>query len=135
MLQALDLMQYDKRVDVVLVNIFGGGVVDMQRLAEGIVVARKLEVCTKPMVVRLRGMFEPEVNQIIQDFIESEMAQSQAPIHLIKDMDLAVLEAVKIAAEKRNLRDQKKSHERLQKIEKDQNMIKSSQQKQLHHQL
>ena len=59
-LYALDLMEYDERVKVVFVNMFGG-TLDIQRIAEGIIKARALDVLTKPVVVRLRGHFENEV--------------------------------------------------------------------------
>lgn len=39
MLQALDLMEFDERVKVVLINIFGGGL-DVHRISEGIIKAR-----------------------------------------------------------------------------------------------
>ena len=64
----LDLMEYDTRVKVVLINIFGGGV-DTQRISEGIVVAQKNDVCTKPIVIRFRGTFETEANEHLRQFV------------------------------------------------------------------
>jgi len=57
MLYGLDLMDYDERVKVIFVNIFGGGA-DVQRLTEGIMVARKHDVTSKPIVIRIRGFHE-----------------------------------------------------------------------------
>ena len=98
MLQALDLMEYDERVKVVLINIFGGGL-DIHRISEGIVKARQMDVITKPIVVRLRGMFAGECNQMIEDYLATDGAKSKAPTYLVKEMDMAALQAVKIAQE------------------------------------
>ena len=98
MLQALDLMEYDERVKVVLINIFGGGL-DTHRISAGIVKARELDVITKPIVVRLRGMFAQECNQMIEDYLATQEANNKAPTYLVNEMDLAAVQAVKIAQE------------------------------------
>ena len=67
-LYGLDLMEYDERVKVILINIFGGGV-DTQRISEGIVKAQRNDVCTKPIVIRFRGTFEDEANQHLREFM------------------------------------------------------------------
>ena len=64
-LYGLDLMQYDERVKVVLINIFGGGL-DIMRMAEGIIKAVNLEVFNKPIVVRLKGHFDKEANELLR---------------------------------------------------------------------
>ena len=58
-LYGLDLMEYDRRVKVVLMNVFGGGA-DVQRIAEGVMIAVKMGVLTKPIVMRIRGNHEKE---------------------------------------------------------------------------
>ena len=63
-LQALDLMEYDKRVKVVLINLFGGAL-DIKPIAEGIVKAISLKVISKPLVIRVRGNFEDEVQELL----------------------------------------------------------------------
>ena len=60
-LYALDLMEYDTRVQVVFMNVFAGGG-DILRIAEGIQKARLTEVITKPLVIRLKRVFEKEAN-------------------------------------------------------------------------
>ena len=64
-LYGLDLLQYDDRVKVVLINIFGGGL-DIMRMAEGIIKAVNLDVFNKPIVVRLKGHFEKEANELLK---------------------------------------------------------------------
>ena len=61
-LYGLDIMQYDTRVKVVLINIFGGGL-DTHRVAEGIIKAVDLGVINKPIVIRMRGLFEKETEE------------------------------------------------------------------------
>ena len=68
-LYGLDLMEYDKRVKVVLINIFGGGA-DVQRITEGIMVSKKMNVITKPMVVRLKGIHEKEARKHLEEFMK-----------------------------------------------------------------
>lgn len=97
-LQALDLMEYDERVKVVFFNIFAGGG-DLQRIAEGIQKARSLAVISKPMVIRLKGVFEDEVNKMLEDIQSSSTNKDLAPIILEREYEMAALQAVKIAAE------------------------------------
>lgn len=51
---------------------------------------------TKPIVLRLRGMFEAEALQMLRDFIDSN-EDAKNSIKLIRDLDQAAVEAVKIA--------------------------------------
>ena len=74
-LYALELMEYDTRVKVVFINIFGGAL-DIQRIAEGIIKARQHDVLTKPLVIRLRGIFEEEVKKTFRAHMETDLAKS-----------------------------------------------------------
>ena len=67
-LQGLDLMEYDKRVKVVLINLFGG-ILDIKPVAEGIIKAVHQKVTTKPLIVRVRGNWEDEVHQLLREYI------------------------------------------------------------------
>ena len=90
-------MEYDKRVKVVLINLFGGAL-DIKPIAEGIVKGLSLKVINKPLVIRVRGNFEDEVQELFKEF-QSENVQGSNQMYLFKDFDLAVFEAVKVAAE------------------------------------
>ena len=61
-------MEYDKRVKVVLINLFGG-ILDIKPIAEGIVKGLSLKVITKPLVIRVRGNFEDEVEVLLREYI------------------------------------------------------------------
>ena len=61
-------MEYDKRVKVVLINLFGGAL-DIKPIAEGIIKASFLKVITKPLVIRVRGNFEHEVHHLLREYI------------------------------------------------------------------
>lgn len=69
-LQALDLMQYDRRVKVVFINVFGG-VIDISKMVDGIIKAVQFRVITKPLVIRLRGYFEDEETKRLSNFLDS----------------------------------------------------------------
>jgi len=56
-------------------------------------------VISKPMVIRLKGVFEDEVNQMLKDFEATSESKNLAPVHLEFEFELAALQAIKIAAE------------------------------------
>ena len=68
MIYAFDLMEFDSRVKVIFVNVFGGAL-DMHRLVEAIINTVKFEVISKPMVLRLRGNFEEDALPILRNFL------------------------------------------------------------------
>ena len=90
-------MEYDKRVKVVLINLFGGAL-DIKPIAEGIVKGLSLKVISKPLIIRVRGNFENEVEELFKEY-QSENNNGANQMYLFKDFDLAVFEAVKVAAE------------------------------------
>ena len=61
-------MEYDKRVKVVLINLFGG-ILDIKPIAEGIIKGTHRKVCSKPLVIRVRGNWEDEVHQLLREYI------------------------------------------------------------------
>ena len=70
-LQGFDLMEYDKRVKVVLINLFGG-ILDIKPVAEGIIKSVHQKVTTKPLVIRVRGNWEDEVHQLLREYINQK---------------------------------------------------------------
>ena len=68
MLYAIDLMQFDSRVKVVFINIFGGDL-DISPISEGIATARDYKIIKKPIVARVRGIFEKEVNDKLSAYL------------------------------------------------------------------
>lgn len=97
-LYGLDLLEYDSRVKVILFNIFGGGA-DVQRIAEAIMVAKKMQVFTKPIVIRIRGLHEKEANEHLREFMAEHGETFARDMYLSKEMDQAALQACTIAAE------------------------------------
>lgn len=67
-LEALALMEFDKRVKVVFINLFGGAL-DIKPIAEGIIKATHMKVINKPLVIRVKGNFEPEVHHLLREYI------------------------------------------------------------------
>lgn len=84
-LYAFDLMEYDPRVKVIFVNIFGGAF-DMIRTVEAIIKLHNSEVITKPMVLRLRGVHEDEAVKMMKEYLDSN-EDARNSIHMIRDME------------------------------------------------
>lgn len=61
-------MEFDERVKVVLINLFGG-ILDIKPVAEGIIKGSSMKVTTKPLVIRVKGNWEDEVHHLLQNYI------------------------------------------------------------------
>jgi succinyl-CoA synthetase beta subunit len=100
--EALHLLEFDKRLSVLFVNIFGG-VFKLVPLIKIITGQLRREDFTKPIVMRLRGFDEDLANSMIEDFLADESVADdiKSLIYLQRDPDKAAQLAVKLAEQKR----------------------------------
>jgi len=89
-LKAFEILDSDKKVKSILVNIFGG-IMRCDIIAEGMVAAAKEIGLAKPLVVRLRGTNVEKAREILD--------KSDVKAIIIDDLDDAAATAVKLAAE------------------------------------
>ena len=88
-LYSLDLMEFDDRVNVIFINVFGGGF-DILKLVDGIFKAKEHGVITKPLVLRLRGLYDKEANALVKDFYEKH-EELRSSIYLEPDIEEAAI--------------------------------------------
>jgi len=75
-----------------------GGALDIMRLAEGIIKAKISNIIDKPLVIRIKGVFEKEVTEMMENFLASNENANQS-IWMVKELDKAALKAVRLASE------------------------------------
>ena len=68
------------------------------RLAEGIIKAKISNIIDKPLVIRIKGVFEKEVTEMMENFLASNENANQS-IWMVKELDKAALKAVRLASE------------------------------------
>uniref|UniRef100_A0A0G4HMV9 Succinate--CoA ligase [ADP-forming] subunit beta, mitochondrial n=1 Tax=Chromera velia CCMP2878 TaxID=1169474 RepID=A0A0G4HMV9_9ALVE len=86
--EAFRILQEDKQVKAILVNIFGG-IMRCDTIALGIIAATQEVGLSKPLVVRLQGTMQKEAQDLIED--------SGLRMLAINDLDVAAKKAVKMA--------------------------------------
>lgn len=86
--KAFEILNDDKKVQTIFVNIFGG-IMRCDVIAQGIINAAKSIGLTKPLVCRLRGTNMEQAKELIEN--------SGFRMFMIDEMDIAASKAVKMA--------------------------------------
>ncbi|EPR60837.1 putative succinate-Coenzyme A ligase, beta subunit [Toxoplasma gondii TgCatPRC2] len=95
-IEALKIIQQDKRANCVLVNIFGG-IMRCDVIAKGLVAAAKEVGFDKPVVLRLEGTNKEAAKEVLKDVL-TDPAYSALQLLQEDDFDKAAQLAVKVAS-------------------------------------